>query len=90
MKINSSDILFVKSDGNYLEIHTSSKRHVIRCKIGDFLKLVPDKIEYLRVSRFYIVRIDKIQAKGLKTITIREHQISVGRTYQSAVDDLPF
>ncbi len=90
VKISSDNVLFVKSDGNYLEIYTTTKRHVIRCKIGDFISLVPDKIEYLRVSRSCIVRIDKITAKGQKSIQINEHEIAVGRTYQKLINELPF
>lgn len=90
VKVNSDEVLYVKSDGNYLEIYTLLKRYVIRCKIGEFLSLVPDKLEYLRVSRTYIIRIDKIQSKNSKTVKVNNHEIVVGKTYQKGINDLTF
>ena len=58
IKINSSDVLFVKSDGNYLEIHTEVKRHVIRCKIGDFLNIA----DVSCFTNLYIVSFPKLLA----------------------------
>ena len=88
VKVNSLDVLFVKSEGNYLEIVTKHKRYVIRCKIGDFFNLVPDKIEYLKINRSHIIRKDKIQAKSSKTIQIANEEFIVSRTYQKDVNDI--
>ena len=88
LKINSDDVLYIKSEGNYLDIVTKHKKYVIRCKIGDFLNLVPDKIEYLKINRSHIVRKDKIQAKSSKTIQIANEEFNVSRTYQKDVNDL--
>jgi len=83
VKIETGTILFVKSDRNYLEIHTETGRHVIREKLGDFLEMVPDPLEFLRVRRSYIIRIDKVTRKGKKHIYINEYKIDVGETYLS-------
>lgn len=81
VKIETHTILFVKSDRNYLEIHTETGRHVIREKLSVFLELVPDPLEFLRVRRSYIVRIDKVTRKGKKHIYIKDYKINVGETY---------
>ncbi|PCI93167.1 MAG: hypothetical protein COB15_16830 [Flavobacteriales bacterium] len=88
IKINSDEVLYVHSTGNYLTIRTSSNKHVIRCKIGKFVDLVPDKLEYLRVNRSYVVRIDKITEKSTKSLTINGEEIPVGVTYQKFVAKL--
>jgi hypothetical protein len=89
VKINSDDVLYVKAEGNYLDVITKNKKYVIRCKIGEFLNLVPDKIEYLKINRSNIVRKDKIQAKSSKTIQIGNEEFNVSRAYQKEVNDLP-
>ena len=81
VKIITSDILYVKSDGNYLEIHTHSQKYVTREKISNFMKLVPDQIEFMQIRRSHIVRLDKITGKGKKQIMINEIKIQVGETY---------
>lgn len=87
-KIYTDDILFVKSDGNYLEIHTESSKYLIRQKIGEFLELVPDPIEFIRIRRSYIVRIDKVTQKGKRQIFIGDHEIQVGETFLKELDKI--
>jgi hypothetical protein len=81
VRISSGNILFVKSSGNYIEIHTYQRTFVIREKISNFISLVPDPLEYLRVHRLYIVRIDKIRQKSVKSVTVKDIEIGVGRSY---------
>jgi hypothetical protein len=81
IRIASHSICFVKASGNYIDIQTDMKKYVVRQKIGEFLKLVPDPLEYLRINRSCIVRLDKIQEKSKKDITVRGEKIAVGETY---------
>lgn len=81
LKIETNKIRYVKSEGNYLEIHTDNGKHVIRAKIGDFMEMVPDPIEFLRVHRSYIIRLDKVQGKGVREVIIADEEIPVGKTY---------
>ena len=90
VKVNSLDVGFVKASGNYLEIHTTKNRYVTRMKIGDFEQLPPDKLDYIRVNRSYIVRIDKITAKSPKSLKVLGQEVPIGRTYQKAISELPF
>lgn len=86
VKIDSKSVLYVKSSGNYLEMKTEDKNYVFRCKLSDFTELVPDKFEYLRVNRSYIVRIDKVRAKNLRTmILLDDTEIPIGKTYQTSL-----
>ena len=91
IKILTNEIFFVKSSGNYLDIITATKIYTIRCKIGDFIKLTPDTLEFLRVHRSYIIRIDKVSSKSKKTVTLKkEHIIPVGETYISELNKIHF
>ena len=90
IKIRSGSILFVKASGNYIEIHTDSGSHVTREKISNFTQLVPDPLEYLRIHRSYIIRIDKVQEKGVKTVTVNGTRIDVGHTYLKVLANIQF
>ena len=90
VRILSSDVCFIKAAGNYLEIHTTKEMHLIRCKIGEFNKLTPDPIEFLRVHRSYIVRLDKIDKKSSKSISIQKIEISITEKYKQEVNKILF
>jgi ligand-binding sensor domain-containing protein len=90
IRISTNTIHFVQSDGNYIEIHTDAKKYVIRYKIGEFLKLVPDPLEYLRISRSCIIRLDKVQEKSKKEVTVRGEKIPVGETYLDQLAKIQF
>ncbi|WP_170230906.1 ligand-binding sensor domain-containing protein [Polaribacter glomeratus] len=90
VKILTKEICYIKSSGNYLDIITLDKSYTIRCKIGDFITTTPDAFEYLRVHRFYIIRIDKVTSKSKNTVTIKEHIIPVGETYLKQLDHIQF
>ncbi|MEO9869977.1 LytTR family transcriptional regulator DNA-binding domain-containing protein [Ekhidna sp.] len=81
IKIQTKDILFVKSEGNYLKVVTEKDNYLFREKIGNFFKLTPDPLEFIRVRRSYIVRIDKVTQKGRKHLLIGDHKIQIGETY---------
>jgi ligand-binding sensor domain-containing protein len=88
IRIDTSTILFVKSSSNYIEIHTEKGTHVVRCKIGEFMDMVPDPIEFLRIRRSYIIRIDKVDAKNKKEVVIGNEKIPVGETYLKELDKI--
>lgn len=90
IRIKTSEILFVRSSGNYIEIITTAKTYTVRGKIGDFVSLVQDPLEFLRLHRSYIVRIDKVEQKSKKAVYIQKHEIPVGETYLPELDKIHF
>lgn len=90
IRIKTNTILYVKSSGNYMDIITEEKTYVMRCKIGDFINKVPDPLEFLRVHRSYIIRIDKVEQKTKKSVFIMKIEIPVGETYLEELDKIVF
>jgi hypothetical protein len=88
IKIVSSDILYIQSSGNYIEIFTQEKSYVTRDTIKSFQKELPDKINYLQIHRSYLVRIDKISAHNYTSATISDLSIPIGKTYQKEVNKI--
>ena len=89
-KIPTHEILYINSQGNYLDIVTTKKTYTIRCKIGDFITDTPDSLEYLRVHRSYIIRIDQVSGKGRNWVVIKDQKIPVGETYLYELDKIQF
>ncbi len=89
-KIRTQDIQYIHSQGNYLDIATTKKTYTIRCKIGDFIRTTPDALEYLRVHRSYIIRIDQVSSKGKNWVVIKDQKIPVGETYLKQLEKIHF
>ena len=89
-KIATRHIQYIQSQGNYLDIYTTQRTFTIRCKIGDFIESTPDPLEYLRVHRSYIIRIDQVTSKGKNWVVIKDTKIPVGQTYLKVLDRIVF
>lgn len=80
VKINVANILFIKSDGNYIDIQLTEKKHTIRQSLEAFYKEIPaDK--FIRIHRSYIVNKDKISQKKSNTIFVDIYEIPISRNY---------
>ena len=89
-KIPTHQIQYINSQGNYLDIVTDKKTYTFRCKINDFVKTTPDSLEYLRVHRSYIIRIDQVSSKGKNWVVIKDQKIPVGETYLYQLEKIQF
>ena len=90
IRIKTDTILYVKSAGNYVEVVTEQKNYTIRTKIGEFINLMPDPLEYIRIHRSYIVRIDKVEEKNNKEVTVKGEKIPVSNSYVDELQKLIF
>jgi hypothetical protein len=81
VSIVSEEVVYVESSRNYITIYTENSRYIVRKKISDFVTMVPDPREYVRIKRSLIVRIDKVTEKGVDTIVVRSKEFKVGKTY---------
>lgn len=90
IRIKTDTILYVKSSGNYIEIITENKNYTVRIKIKEFISLTPDPLEYLRIHRSYIIRIDKVTEKNNKGVTINGEKLPVSNSYATNLNNLIF
>lgn len=81
VKIKFSELLWIKSDGNYLELFCNGgKKHLIRSTLKDFLNRLPPSV-FLQVHKSYAVNISHIEAIEYSNIIIGNNTIPVGRLY---------
>jgi two-component system response regulator LytT len=78
VKILFEDLLFVKSDNNYIDIQTTSKKYTVRNTLDDFLELL-DKDLFKRVHRSYIINTEKIHQKSTGFVEIDTFKIPISR-----------
>lgn len=91
IRIKTHEILYIKSAGNYIDVYIENKTFTVRMNIGKFLDLVPDKLEYVRLHRSYIVRIDKITTKSKNEVElINGTKIPVSQNHHQGLKEIVF
>ncbi|MEP2024799.1 MAG: LytTR family DNA-binding domain-containing protein [Reichenbachiella sp.] len=82
IRINLSDIYYIKSDADYTEIHLSAKKHLS----SETLKNWEEKLEkekFIRVHKSYLVNTSKIEKLVGNQIFLQENKIiPIGRAYK--------
>ena len=85
VRIEFSDICFIKSMGNYLHFFLKDKKPVL---VRMTLKEATDKLPndaFTRVHKSYIVAVAHIEHIRNKMILINEQEIPIGRAYEDVV-----
>ncbi len=85
VRIEFSDIFFIKSMGNYLHFFLKGKKPVlVRMTLKEASERLPSDT-FLRVHKSYIVAVIYIEHIRNKMIFINEQEIPIGRAYEETV-----
>ena len=86
IKIEVNDIIFIKSDADYTEIHLLGKKHLSSESLRYWENELNDK-KFFRSHKSFIVNFTKIHKVSGSTIYMNEGtKIPIGRTYKNFVD----
>lgn len=80
VKIAQDDILYIKADNVYLDIHTTKKTFTVRQTLEKFM-LELDPSVFCKVHRSYIVNRAAITGKNSKAVFIGDIEIPLSRNY---------
>lgn len=83
VKVNTSDIDFIKSDRNYCDIHVEEKVYFMKISLTQLTKQLPSDI-LVKVHRAYIVNLNKIDGLVLSEnlVKIGGKEVPIGRKYK--------
>lgn len=79
VKLKFDDILFIKSERNYIDIQTTTKKITIRNTLDSFLKELDPKT-FCKTHRSYIVNTTKITQKSSNSIFIDTLELPLSRS----------
>lgn len=82
--LHPGDILFIRSDGVYIEIFTLREKLVQRKLLKDIAEELP--ASFIRVHRSYIVNSDYIDTRSAAAVIVRGHEIPVSRGFRKNLD----
>jgi DNA-binding LytR/AlgR family response regulator len=77
-KIILTDILFIESKGNYINIHTKRQKLITRQTLDWAQEKLPE-YQFMRVHRSFIVNIRAVQKTNSKAVFIGEIEIPISR-----------
>ncbi|HEY0047214.1 MAG TPA: response regulator [Flavobacterium sp.] len=79
-KLIVADIRWIKSDGNYLEIYTStSKPALLRASMGSFMERLGD--DFLRIHKSYIINLQHLTKFEANNVTVDNEVIPISKNY---------
>lgn len=73
-KVFIKDILFIKSDSKYIELHANDETFLLRYGLQVFYNLLP-KTHFIQVHRSYVVNKDAVKHIGAHSLFIKNHEI---------------
>ncbi|WP_025763758.1 LytR/AlgR family response regulator transcription factor [Dyadobacter tibetensis] len=75
-KIFLNEILYIRSDDNYLELHTPDKKYTIRETLKNMIQQLPDN-QFFRTHKSFIVNLNAITAINYIHLMIGEIEIPI-------------
>lgn len=81
IKIYESDILFIESRKEYVNIVTAERSYLTKCTLSEMELQLLNK-RFLRIHRSFLVAIDNINAFNAITVEINNYKLPIGRSYR--------
>lgn len=81
VKVKFDALLFVMSEGNYLELHLNDQKYLIRSKLSTFAEQLPPS-QFIQVHLRYLVNQEKIQSIGSSFLQINNKEIPISKSYK--------
>lgn len=84
IKLEESEVVYMKSDNIYVEIFTKDKKYVVRNSLSKFMEESGfNKI--IRVHRTYAVNIDRVKAVNGEFVFVEEEKIPFSRNHREEI-----
>jgi len=80
-KIPHSEILWLEADGNYIDIHTTEKKHVIRSALKEVMQKLPIE-QFFQIHKSFLVNIHHVKSVDNNLVYLASQQLPLGRLYK--------
>jgi DNA-binding LytR/AlgR family response regulator len=81
--LSIDQILYVKGDGAYIEIHTKEGMTLQRKLLKDIVEELPEN--FIRIHRSYLVNRNYIDHRNSSTLSVNNTKLPISRTYEDNV-----
>jgi DNA-binding LytR/AlgR family response regulator len=84
IKIKFDDLIWIRSEMNYLELYCRDNKHLIRSTLKDFVEKLPADI-FLQVHKSFAINMKHISAIDHSHIWLTDVRVPIGRSYLDAI-----
>jgi DNA-binding LytR/AlgR family response regulator len=81
-KIYFKDILFIEGLKDYVILHTAEQKIMTAMNVKTIHEQLPQNV-FVRISKSYVINVEKIESFDNNTIFIHKHEIPIGNTYRN-------
>ena len=85
-KLFYKNILFFRAAGNYMEVHQTDKKYLVRKTFKNLSKLITESV-FVQTHKSYILNRQKITKFNTKQVYINRQEFVLGRAYAKAFID---
>ena len=83
-KIILKDILYIESLKDYVRIHTTKEKLVVKGNIGSFMKQLPDS-QFVRIHRSFAIALLYVKSFNQSEIEINGQKLPIGVSYREGL-----
>ena len=80
IKLPLSEILWMKAENNYVEIHTAQRKELVRTNLGQFLEKI-NKKNFFRTHKSYAVNLDYMTRLDPTSVYIQDIEVPITKSY---------
>lgn len=77
VKLSAHEVSFIEAMGDYIKVHTPSKRHIVHSTMKAFVAKLPD--DFIRIHKSYIVNLHQIDKVEENTVYMNGLELPVSR-----------
>lgn len=81
VKIIYDEILYIKADGDYTNLHTKNSKHIISTPLRKWNKILPSNY-FFQVHRSVIINTNYIEKISGNVVIVNGNRLSIGRSYR--------
>ncbi len=85
IKIKYTNIKYIESLSNYVNIHTDTEKIKTKEKISNLEDRLPGS--FLRIHRSFIINKDRLKSFSYDQVLVDDIQLNIGRTYRKQVKE---
>lgn len=87
IKIRFDDLIWIKSELNYLELYCVENKHLVRSTLKEFVEKLPSD-SFLQVHKSFCINQKYITAIDHSSVWLKKIQIPIGRSYFGKVKNI--
>jgi DNA-binding LytR/AlgR family response regulator len=81
VRVSFDDVQFVKAEGDYMLVVTSSQQHMVNSTMKNLQSKLPSN-QFMRIHRSYLIRLDQLEEINDSTAVVGGKNIPIGPSYR--------